>query len=65
MAGNYPPGVTGNEPQICGDEAWERVFDCIQDDANKRSLSATDVLFIWHTGLANRDHADAIAKNRF
>lgn len=27
MASNYPPGVTGSEPEIAGDELAERLWD--------------------------------------
>lgn len=28
MSSNYPPGVTGNEPQIAGTESQEEIRDC-------------------------------------
>lgn len=31
MPSNYPPGVTGNEPQIVGDEDWEELNDWLAD----------------------------------
>lgn len=30
MADNYPPGVTGSEPQIAGDSTWETWAESLQ-----------------------------------
>ena len=52
MTSNYPPGVTGNEPQIAGDEAWEDVHEAIDEDAVLEGMSAIDVQVAWSFGLA-------------
>ena len=30
MASNYPPGVSGSEPQITGDSEWERWIETVE-----------------------------------
>lgn len=49
---NYPPGVTGNEPQINGDEAWEAIHELIDEDAGKDCMTDQDVMLAWKLGLA-------------
>ena len=48
---NYPPGVTGNEPEIAGDIEWERVHEKIDADATKYAFDPADVLRVWESGL--------------
>lgn len=48
---NYPPGVTGNEPQINGDARREAVHQQIDDDATREGLSDMDVECAWYLGL--------------
>ena len=52
MHSDYHPGVTGNEPQINGDVAWEAVHDQIDHDATDAGMSDMDVECAWRLGLA-------------
>lgn len=52
MSKNYPPGVTGNEPEIAGDEAWERFHENIDKDATREGMSDADATVAWWLGLA-------------
>lgn len=49
---NLPPGVTadmipGNRPE---DEAWDKIHEDIETDANERGWSDQDVETIWALG---------------
>jgi len=48
---NYPPGVTGNEPQICGDESWDNLYDKVAYDCAEHNLTAEEAEKIWKEGL--------------
>jgi hypothetical protein len=47
---NYPPGVTGNESEIAGDEAWERVLENIQRDCDEYGWTDMDCFAAWLLG---------------
>ena len=49
---NYPPGVTGNEPQINGDDSWEDIHNQMEDDASNNDMSDLDVSIAWKLGLS-------------
>ena len=49
---NYPPGVTGSEPEIVGNDEWEKLHEGIDKDAADRNLTDVDVFVIWRLGLA-------------
>ena len=49
---NYPPGVTGSEPEIAGNDTWEKIHEGIDKDASDRGLTDVDVFVIWKLGLA-------------
>ncbi len=51
-ASNYPPGVTGNEPEIIGDPAWEAVHETLDNDATFEGMTATDAREAWAMGFA-------------
>jgi len=51
MSSNYPPGITGNEPEIIEDEPWNEFFGFIEYDINKYKLSAEEAMDIWMNGL--------------
>lgn len=48
---NYPPGVTGNEPEIAGD-GWDDILNIISEDAETFNLSDIDVVLAWRLGRA-------------
>lgn len=48
---NYPPGVTGSEKAIQGDEAWEKLFEGISKEADEEGMTDMDVLVSWKLGL--------------
>lgn len=52
MTNNYPPGVTGNEPEINGDASWEKVIERIESAATDIGMSNSDVMIAWGLGLA-------------
>ena len=52
MMNNYPPGVTGNEPQICGDTAWEEFHEGIDKDCTNRGLTDIDAFVVWKLGMS-------------
>ena len=52
MSTNYPPGVSGHEPQIVGDEAWESVHEGIDEDAAEHGMTDQDVYVAWSIGVA-------------
>ncbi len=43
MASNYPPGVSGNEPQITGEWPIEQVIDGAAEDIKKANNLVEDV----------------------
>jgi len=47
---NYPPGVTGNEPQITGETAWEDLMESIQRDCDKERWTDMDCYVAWQIG---------------
>jgi hypothetical protein len=52
MSGNnFPPGVTGREPQINGDQAWEEFHDRLDDDINSEGMSMEDAIIAWKLGM--------------
>jgi hypothetical protein len=48
---NYPPGVTGCEPEINGYDDHCNAFETIDADARKHRMTADDVEQVWRVGL--------------
>jgi hypothetical protein len=51
-ASNYPPGVTGNEPEINPVDEFETVWDTIARECVTHGLSDMDADCAWKLGLA-------------
>lgn len=51
MSGYYPPGVTGNEPQIDGDRAFEALVDQINRDMTCNGMTPEDARDAWRSGM--------------
>lgn len=51
MSGYYPPGVTGNEPQIDGDRAFEALVDQINRDMTCNGMTPEDARDAWRAGM--------------
>lgn len=49
---NYPPGVTGREPQIAGDTAWEDVHELIDATCKAKGWTDCDAFVAWSLGTA-------------
>lgn len=49
---SYPPGVSGREPEINGDMAWEYLHEGIDHDATDNAMTDQDVAMAWSMGLA-------------
>lgn len=50
-ASNYPPGVTGNEPEINGDAGWEALHENIDKDATREGWTDVDAQVAWWLGV--------------
>jgi len=48
---NYPPGVTGNEPEINGDDGWENVIDTMNELATKHGMTDMDMFVAIKIGV--------------
>lgn len=49
---NYPPGVTGSEPEIQGDGAWEDVHELIDTTCTAKGWTDCDAFLAWSLGVA-------------
>lgn len=51
MSSNYPPGVTGTEPQIEGDRAWEAVHEQIDETCRRNGWTDCEAAVAWMLGV--------------
>lgn len=48
---NYPPGVTGREPHIAGDETWEKLHEQIDETCHRKGWTDCDAAVAWMLGV--------------
>lgn len=48
---HYPPGVTGNEPEIAGDDSWEKVHEQIDETCRKKGWTDCEMAVAWMLGV--------------
>lgn len=67
MSSNYPPGVTGNEPQITGIWPIDQVLDsCIEDLKSAAECVESAIGFLDEQGGSSKENdelADKILKD--
>lgn len=51
MPSNYPPGVTGNEPQICGSGLEDKCERCVEKADEEAALSTIPDAVIHCDGI--------------
>ena len=55
MTDNYPPGVTGNEPEINGDADWDAFWDKVNKDVTELGMTPKDAEDVWNFAILNRN----------
>ena len=61
MSDSYPPGITGNEPQIVG--GWDAVLEDIAEEAGVMGYTDMDIWLAWRLGVGSLALARSVGGN--